>query len=429
MTTPPPQPEHSPTLSPSSAHRWLACPGSSRLIASMPEEDEEPSQYALEGHAAHALAQASLVIDTDPMALVGMTGESGVTVTEEMAEHVAAYVDEVLADVKATEGLLWVEPKIGAPSVHPDLYGAPDAVVWGEDDVLRIYDLKYGAGVLVPVTDNAQLLIYALAAIETLGGEGDDYEPPVAIEMVIVQPRRMTEDDDGELQATRRWRISIEDFRHWVEKTLVPGVEAVYDELPVYRPSKAACRWCDAAPICGAFKDAALEGAREVFALPVIAAGTPLPEDPKSLGIGKITSSLTSDRLARILSLAPMLRHWLDVVESHAHARLHHGETLPGFKLVERFGHRAWTASDFDVASVLLESDVHPFQPQKLITPAQAEKLLPKEKKPTIETLASRPSRGTLVVPVSDKRPAVARNAATVFGTDAPDPDVSTLLD
>ena len=46
-------------LSPSSAHRWLACPASVGLVASMPERVEETSAYAREGTLAHEAAEKS----------------------------------------------------------------------------------------------------------------------------------------------------------------------------------------------------------------------------------------------------------------------------------------------------------------------------------------------------------------------------------
>lgn len=44
-------------LSPSAAARWLKCPASVAMTASMPEET---SPYALEGSIAHAVAESAL---------------------------------------------------------------------------------------------------------------------------------------------------------------------------------------------------------------------------------------------------------------------------------------------------------------------------------------------------------------------------------
>ena len=45
-------------LSPSSSHRWMACPGSVRMEEGLPDP---PSKHATEGSAAHLLARTSVV--------------------------------------------------------------------------------------------------------------------------------------------------------------------------------------------------------------------------------------------------------------------------------------------------------------------------------------------------------------------------------
>ena len=44
-------------LSPSTAHRWMICPGSVAMGMTLPDE---PSDYAMEGTVAHALAESML---------------------------------------------------------------------------------------------------------------------------------------------------------------------------------------------------------------------------------------------------------------------------------------------------------------------------------------------------------------------------------
>lgn len=81
-------------LSPSSASRWLNCPGSVALCENLPDSS---SSAALEGTVAHALAAHCLTSGADPRTLVGMVFEdiAEFPVSDEMAGHVADYCDYI----------------------------------------------------------------------------------------------------------------------------------------------------------------------------------------------------------------------------------------------------------------------------------------------------------------------------------------------
>jgi hypothetical protein len=72
-------------LSPSSAARWLACPGSVAAHENLPDTC---SSYADEGKRAHAIAESCLINNIDPM-------EYADTSDANMAEHIATYVNYV----------------------------------------------------------------------------------------------------------------------------------------------------------------------------------------------------------------------------------------------------------------------------------------------------------------------------------------------
>lgn len=78
-------PDNHAKLSPSSAHRWIACPGSVWLSEDAPKTT---SAYAEEGTKAHEIGASCLTFDTRPDEL---------TDDEEMAEAVAVYVNLVRA--------------------------------------------------------------------------------------------------------------------------------------------------------------------------------------------------------------------------------------------------------------------------------------------------------------------------------------------
>lgn len=83
------------TLGPSSAGRWMRCPGSVRLTRHL---EEAPSEYAAEGTLAHTIAERCLVSGYDAFRYIGEVHEVDgftFTVTDDMAAYVQAYVDNV----------------------------------------------------------------------------------------------------------------------------------------------------------------------------------------------------------------------------------------------------------------------------------------------------------------------------------------------
>ena len=94
-------------LSPSSSDRWLACPAS---ILRAPETEEEASEYALEGTAAHALAEHCLRKGITAAAAV-FPADHAAFDSAEMRAHVQTYLDYVKGQmVPGAE--LFVEQKL-----------------------------------------------------------------------------------------------------------------------------------------------------------------------------------------------------------------------------------------------------------------------------------------------------------------------------
>jgi len=157
-------------FSPSGASRWLACPGSV-----FGPQDNSSSVYADEGTAAHSLANECWMLGTCPTDRIGET-INGFTITEEMAQAVQIFLDEIssMESLLGDAGKVRIETRM---EVHfedpdnPDFGGTADAVVWSANSV-AIIDFKYGAGVAVEVTENPQLKCYALLAMKHLKTTG-----------------------------------------------------------------------------------------------------------------------------------------------------------------------------------------------------------------------------------------------------------------
>lgn len=171
-------------LSPSGAHRWMACPGSVVLEADIPDTG---SVYADEGTAAHTLASYCLIDGMDADDYLGeaiRVGERRFDVDENMVRYVQDYVK--LVREYAHGGTLMVEQAvpIGHLTGEEGATGTSDAVVLQRNELVVI-DLKYGMGVKVDAERNPQLMMYALGAYENFSVLGD-FD---TVTMVIHQPR------------------------------------------------------------------------------------------------------------------------------------------------------------------------------------------------------------------------------------------------
>ena len=160
------------------------------------------------------------------------------------------------------------------------------------------------------------------------------------------------------------------------------------------KPSEKGCRWCLAAPKCPALKAKAQEVAKQVFA-------PGLPYDPKVL--------------ADTLDFLPILEGWIKNTREFAYEEAERGREIPDWKLVEKRATRKWRdeAAAAEALSVYLAQEN--IYEQKLVTPAAAEKHLPKDLRNVIEDLCVKESSGHTLVHTSDKRPAVKLDAASAF--------------
>lgn len=232
------------TLGPSSAKRWMTCPGSVAAVAAAPVDDT-PSEAAAEGTAAHALAEILL---RERIELKGQ----GELLKEWKAEYgerydanalkagVTPYIDKV-SDVWEELGgrkhaRLLLEQRV---FVIEGVYGTADAVVISDKGVLHILDLKYGRGTRVEAEDNPQLRCYALGTLQDAELEQDVRE----VRMTIVQPRHK----DGGHTSTAV--MTAEALHAWGEE-LSAAAEATTVKGAPRVPSEDGCLFCPAAPWC-----------------------------------------------------------------------------------------------------------------------------------------------------------------------------------
>lgn len=367
---------HAP-LAPSAAHRWMECPGSAHLCAGI--EDDE-SIYAAEGTFAHAVAADCLRMREGRDYLEekrGSTSECGrFTVDDDMVEHLRAYIDAVEGTLTLEGGELFVEKRV---DVSPELWGTADAIIWNDTE-LHVFDLKYGAGIWVPVEDNQQLLIYAVA---TLCSHALRAKNILTIHMHVVQPRHYSEGPAWRTSTvTRAWLDA------WFQQVLVSAVQATGKPDAPLIPGDHQCRFCPAKHICPALRAASMQRVQAAFEAPV-------KTEP---------AAMTAEQLGKALDSFRLVDEWMHAVRQHAYELVEkQGVQIPGWKLVKKQAHRKWV-DEHQAEQVLKDCGIDPLD-RKLVSPAEAERRLGRSKK-VVQGLTMTPDIGTALVPQSDRRPA-----------------------
>lgn len=362
----------------SSMHRWSVCPGSVRLSKDLPPAPS--SIYAEEGTYAHGVASDVLQDKRYP--------PFDDKFTEEMKEAIEVYVGEILNTWAEMEphkhNALLVEQRFDLSKLHPGLFGTADCVIYDfNKKLLRVFDYKHGAGLPVEVEDNPQLLYYGLGALLTNPWE------VLTVELIIVQPRCYHV--SGPIRRQSLSVIDLLDFSQDVVKfasrTEIPNAPLVLGEH---------CKFCPAAAICP-------EKDKETMAL--------MKEDfVPAIGYDPA-------RLKRAYEAIEPLKAWIKSVEDFVYGEAMRGNVLHGYKLVQKRSTRKWK-SEGDVSyffTTFLGFDEHDLYEKKFKSPAQMEKLLPKEDKGALAELVTNESSGVTLAPISDTRPEVKNRAALDF--------------
>jgi uncharacterized protein DUF2800 len=339
-------------FSPSSAKRWISCPGSVRLSRLAPPQRESP--YAREGTEAHECLEFIVrrYRDIDLAAT-----EARKKYPTEMVDHAVNSARRLFsADLRPSKmAKLLVESRVILRSVSHRLYGTLDYAwidLWG---TLTVVDYKYGAGeIVLPIGEdgkpNPQLMLYALGIAEK---HEFDFE---AVKIAIIQPRVWQEDGDSVTHAT----VSIKQLREFQKEVKAAVKEANRPDAPLY--SGDHCKWCPALATCPEQSSKALAKANILFDVETGIQSAPAP------------LTLTAKSLPQILDACRELESWIKAVRDFAYKKAEDGEKIPGYKLVAKRAQRVWLPGAEKMAKLRYGTEVYRQFDPEFLSPAQLEK-------------------------------------------------------
>lgn len=442
-------------FSPSSAHRWMPCPGSIALEGTLPQ-GRTSSVYADEGTVAHEVGSQCLQNDWDAARFVGLSGQvdadGKVTfakvkkgeetsafphlVDDDFANNVQVYLDYVRGWVALGYTLL-VEQRVEFSKAIgvPDQFGTSDTVLVSPDGThVIVVDLKFGMGEKVYAKQNHQMLSYGVGTDETLGGLVGDFE---TMTLVVCQPRidhidewPTADDPPLIIQEVRAHGRAMALAAYAAQNAVVQwgmgeaGREIVKNQH--LHPGEKTCRWCKAAALCpkirelvsdAVFEDLdALDRAEEVL----VAVEPELPE---------------GERLGAIYNILPVIERFSTAVRAEVERRVFAGEHIIGvdglpLRLGEgRKGHRFWT--DKDMVEGLLAGFLPPekfYEPKEIQSPSKIGKVLDKKRTAdqwtALKAYIDQPAGKVKVLLGSDPAPAYVGEAKAEEFADMDDPSL-----
>jgi hypothetical protein len=362
----------------------MRCPGSVALEAPFPDNS---NRYSAEGTLAHDLAAHFLQDAVDPHTLVG-TGATvdgfDFTISKEMAAFVVDYAK--LVREYAEGGMLLVEKRVDfSPVIDvPDSFGTSDAIIIKGDELI-VVDLKYGMGVKVDATENEQLQLYALGALNDFGILADF----AMVTMVIHQPR---------LNHVSEWSIPVAQLEAFGKEAHLAAMEVLDEGAQRLKAGEKQCRFCKAKAVCPALNDN----------VSLATAGVATVAD-----FAEFLPALAEDGLSTAMSRVELVEQWCKGIRAEVERRLLAGTPVEGYKLVAgRKGNRAWVdaaeAEQIMKKSFRLRDD--DMYTKVLISPVAAEKLLKDTPKrwARVQDLITRGEGKPSVAPATDNRPALA---------------------
>jgi len=381
-------PAHSP-LGASGAYRWMVCPGSVGLSKGV---NDPESEFAALGTAAHALFEHCITSGTDAWELTGqapawINSSTFLTIDKDMTDAVQVALNAVRsAHPDRNQGNSFIEKPFHCPDLHSLFFGRSDFTYFDADArELHVWDYKHGAGVVVEVKDNPQLMYYGVGMLEQL----QLWTEVDQVVLHVAQPRGFH--FDGPL---RSWAISTLGLEKWLDDTLIPAM----NHAEVSRDTKSGdhCRFCPA----------------RTMACPQLAADMDELEKLMKTAVEKgSVTKLTNTQIGRYLELFDTAKIVAKAANATAFNRLQAGAKVPGRKLAKSRTNRDWKPEA--EKAIKKKFGKKAYTEPKLKSPAQIDAMA--EGAPLTARYAYKPEGGLTVVAQGDTRVAVSKDVKSLF--------------
>lgn len=344
-------------LSPSSASRWLRCPGSVSFI--IDHADDTAGAPAANGTILHSFCESALRENRDAYSYVGEVREHE-DFSLEMTEELADMMQDGLDLIDTFPGKLFIEKRVDLREWMDGQFGTLDVGVVGEK-VIHIFDWKWGFIPVSPVT-NEQLMIYAAGFWWNIARH---HSKATKFVLHIFQPR--TSNGGGS------WECTLDDILEFMDEVREKA-QLTYGQDAARIAGPKQCQYCDGARslLCKEYSDYSTSIIIDDFD----ALDGWIQDD---LPIRLKVKGMTPERRGFIIDNWPLVLRWYERIHADAIDDFMRGNPTPGHKAVlGRNPPRKWKdGSDLSVKTLLEACLGEDAYTKKILTPTSAEKTLP----------------------------------------------------
>lgn len=397
-------------LSASSAKKWVHCPPSARLEASLPDVETDDSRKGTLAHSFCELKLQKLFTDKNMTERVYKGRLKKLRQDpyyeqemERFTDEYTDYVSEIAFGFPA-QPYVAVEKRLDYSPWAPEGFGTGDCVIlYGKD--LHVVDFKYGKGIPVKAEGNYQLALYALGAWHEFGM----LFPIENVHLHIVQPR---------IPNNSAWDTSLKELLAWGDLVVKPAAQKAFRGEGEFRPADYCkgdtenyCKsgFCKAYGRCRATAEKNLQLMGEAW--------------DESRNQSRLPPLLSWEEAGGLLKRAMFLKDWVEKLEKAALKELVSGGAVPGWKIIEGRSSRGLSDADAAFAELVKagyeEAVLYKRSPIAL---GELEKMLSKEHRQAIlSKYIVKPQGKPTLAPEDDARPAMELQRVTAeeaFGGD-----------